>query len=58
MRLDPILALHSGRLQVDALAPVGEAGDLHPPVRLYSIRVEEWNAIARELRPGGHTVQL
>jgi hypothetical protein len=42
--------LLSGRLQVDALAPVGDAGTFQPSVRLQRIPLGEWNATAKALQ--------
>ena len=42
--------LLSGRLQVDALAPVGDAGTFQPLVRLLRIPLGEWNATAKALQ--------
>ncbi len=47
---DRPVVLKSGRLQVDALAPVGAAGNLQPLVRLQRLKLGEWNATVRELR--------
>ena len=43
--------LTSGRLQVDSTGPVGEAGNLHPLVRLQCILLKEWNATGGTPRP-------